>query len=45
MVESPNGAAPARGQTVLVAIAWIYVGIPLAWGVTQTVLKSIALFR
>ena len=45
MVESPNGAAPATGQTVFVAIAWIYVGIPLAWGVTQTVLKSIALFR
>jgi hypothetical protein len=40
--------APAHttaGQKLLVALAWIYVGIPLAWGVTQTVLKSIALFK
>ena len=28
-----------------VAFAWLYVGIPLAWGVVQTVLKCIALFQ
>ena len=46
MAEPPG--APARTtarQKLLVALAWLYVGIPLAWGVTQTVLKSIALFR
>lgn len=26
------------------AIAWIFVGVPLIWGVTQTVLKAAALF-
>ena len=43
-----NSSAPARttaGQKLLVALAWLYVGIPLAWGVTQTVIKSIALFK
>jgi hypothetical protein len=28
-----------------VAIAWIIVGVPLAWGVSQTLLKSLALFN
>jgi hypothetical protein len=27
------------------AIAWLWVGIPLAWGVAETVIKSAALFR
>ena len=27
------------------ALAWLYVGIPLAWGVAQTVIKSAALFQ
>jgi MFS family permease len=31
--------SPAR-----LAIAWIFVGIPLTWGVYQTLLKSLALF-
>jgi hypothetical protein len=25
--------------------AWIFVGVPLIWGVTQTVLKAAALFK
>ncbi len=43
-----GSSAPAHTtatQKLLVAIAWLYVGIPLAWGVTQTVVKSVALFR
>jgi hypothetical protein len=27
------------------AIAWIFVGVPLAWGVSQVVIKSMALFQ
>jgi len=27
------------------ALAWLFVGIPLAWGVTQTVIKAAALFK
>src|SRR5437868_4109652 len=29
----------------LVLLAWLVVGIPAAWGVEQTVIKSLALFR
>ena len=28
-----------------IAIAWIVVGIPLTWGVLETVRKSLALFH
>jgi hypothetical protein len=28
-----------------VALAWLAVGLPLAWGVAQTIVKSLALFR
>jgi len=28
-----------------VALAWLFVGIPLAWGVSQTFIKSLALFH
>lgn len=31
----------SRGAVVL---AWLAVGIPLAWGVAQTIVKSLALF-
>lgn len=45
MAETASSDPTPRRQTLLVALAWIYVGIPLAWGVTQTVIKSIALFQ
>lgn len=32
----------AGGPTIL---AWLYVGIPLAWGVSQTFIKALALFK
>ena len=28
-----------------VALSWIVVGVPLLWGVSQTVMKSLALFQ
>jgi hypothetical protein len=28
-----------------VAFAWLFVGIPLLWGVSQTFIKSLALFH
>jgi hypothetical protein len=28
-----------------VAVAWLVVGIPLLWGVSQTFVKSLALFH
>ena len=27
------------------ALAWLYVGIPLLWGVSQTFIKALALFK
>ncbi|MBI3789518.1 MAG: hypothetical protein HY275_01395 [Gemmatimonadetes bacterium] len=39
----PQGTASAEG--VRVAIAWIVVAVPAAWGVAQVVIKSAALFR
>ncbi|HET7635361.1 MAG TPA: oxalate:formate antiporter [Burkholderiales bacterium] len=30
---------------LLVVIFWLYVGIPLAWGVFSTFQKAMALFR
>jgi hypothetical protein len=28
-----------------ILVAWLLVGIPLAWGVSQTFIKSLALFH
>ncbi|TAM73626.1 MAG: oxalate:formate antiporter [Candidimonas sp.] len=30
---------------VALAIFWLYVGIPLVWGVWQTLIKATALFK
>jgi hypothetical protein len=35
--------ASAHGSLVLV-LAWLIVGLPLVWGVAQTVHKALALF-
>jgi hypothetical protein len=33
------------GEWVRVVLAWLFVGIPAAWGVAQVVAKSAALFH
>jgi hypothetical protein len=40
MSESPNKSSPA-----LILFAWLFVGIPLSWGVYNTVLSSAKLFQ
>ena len=37
--------ASAPGERWKLAAAWLVVGLPAAWGVSQVVLKSLALFR
>jgi hypothetical protein len=37
--------APATTPKALVLIAWLAVGIPLAWGIWNTVVKALPLFR
>lgn len=34
----------SKTSPLQIAIAWAIVGLPLAWGVYQTVLKSVPLF-
>ena len=38
-------SAGGSGQWGLVAVAWLLVGVPLLWGVWNTLLKAAALFR
>jgi hypothetical protein len=42
-----NSGSPGErpGQWGLVALAWVLVGVPLVWGVWNTLLKAAALFR
>jgi hypothetical protein len=38
--------APLSGSSwVRVAVAWMLVGLPLLWGVFNTIKKALALFR
>ncbi len=48
MNPQPNSATPAAanaGAGGSVVLAWLFVGIPLAWGVSQTFLKALTLFK
>jgi hypothetical protein len=44
-MNSPNPPRSTPVNLVAVGLAWAAVGIPLAWGVFQTILKASALFR
>jgi hypothetical protein len=44
MKESPAREA-SGGQWGAVVLAWLLVGVPLVWGVWNTLLKAAALFR
>ncbi|MGE5612190.1 MAG: MFS transporter small subunit [Bacillota bacterium] len=48
-IEPTSGSTGPQdaGRTSLlwVMLAWIVVGIPLAWGVSQTIIRSLELFR
>jgi hypothetical protein len=34
-----------RTPAIVVAVAWLFVGIPAAWGVKQTFMRSMDLFH
>jgi hypothetical protein len=34
-----------KSSPISLALAWLAVGVPLAWGVSQTIIKSMALFQ
>ena len=34
-----------KSNQIALVLAWLAVGLPLAWGVAQTLMKSLALFN
>lgn len=48
MNPKPNSAPSAVTQESAsgsVILAWLFVGVPLVWGVSQTFVKALALFK
>jgi hypothetical protein len=45
MTEANDGRSGGGGQTGLLVFSWLLVGIPLAWGVVQTLGKAALLFK
>lgn len=44
----PSASASSRAENsnkLQVILAWTFVLVPLTWGVTQTLVKSAAIFR
>jgi hypothetical protein len=44
-VQADAQAKPETGNVLLLVVSWLWVGIPLAWGVLETLRTSMALFR
>jgi len=45
MATPTTPEAPRPTPPVLIALAWLFVGAPLLWGVLQTLKKAGALFQ
>jgi hypothetical protein len=45
MTDQDQQPEPAPAQWGLVALAWIAVGLPLAWGILTTLKKAALLFK
>ena len=43
-INTPN-PRPSLANSAWLAFCWLWVGVPLAWGVFETVQRSLALFR
>ncbi len=44
-VNPETNAPVGADNTLLLVVSWLWVGVPLAWGVLQTLRTSLALFR
>jgi hypothetical protein len=44
-VQPEAPATAAADNTLLLFVSWLWVGIPLTWGVLETIRTSLALFR
>lgn len=45
MHETERAGKGRTGQWVVVVVAWLLVGVPLLWGVWNTLVKASALFK
>ncbi len=45
MTTRSHFSEPAKSSPGWLIFAWLFVGLPMAWGVIQTILKSLALFQ
>ncbi len=43
--DSRSTDAADTGSGGSAVLAWLFVGLPLAWGVSQTFIKALALFK
>ena len=44
VVAAPDAGGSSSKPLTLI-VAWLWAGLPLAWGITQTVHKALALFQ
>jgi hypothetical protein len=42
---APAHAAPAPSNVTLLLVSWVFVGLPLAWGIFATLTKAAKLFH
>jgi hypothetical protein len=45
MADDRRPGQPSTSSWVMVALAWLAVGIPLLWGIWTTLKKAVVLFR
>jgi hypothetical protein len=45
MDELEERSQVANSSTVFLALAWLWVGIPLAWGISITLSNAVKLFQ
>jgi hypothetical protein len=43
--DTPYAGPPAPTIGLMLVLGWLWVGVPLGWGVWQTIRTSLALFR
>jgi hypothetical protein len=43
--QSSGASAVKQTNPAIVVVFWLYVGIPLAWGIWSTLQKAMALFN
>ena len=45
MTREGQEGAPSAGGLIVLVLAWTAVGVPMAWGMWQTLRKAVQLFQ